>query len=74
MSDEETRAALVRIEAEQKRQAGVLHEIAAMATEFYQEVFPGSVQRPSILARLDALEQRPSCTCGGNSGKSAAVK
>ena len=42
--------------------------------EILQEIRSGSVSRPSILARLDALEQRPSCTCGGNSGKSAAVK
>ena len=70
----ETREAIERIEG---KLDGVLERLAGFCDTMLailQEVQSGSVARPSILARLDALEKRPSCACGDNGGKVAVVK
>ena len=51
------RAALAEIREEQRAQRKLLEGLIKQTAEFYQETFPGSVSRPSILERLDKLER-----------------
>ena len=68
MSDE-ILTELKAIRDEQKRQAGVLQNIADMTTEFHQEVFVGCVERRSLTDRVTALE-----SSGDNGGGVRMVK